>query len=177
MYDIETFKIDLKGLEEGETLMAYNIDDDFFEAIDALEVRKGKLKVDLSIHRAVDLFELIFHIKGFVYVPCDLCLDDMEQSIDTQDKLSVRFGEKYSEEGEHIMVEENESILDISWFIYEFIALNIPIRHVHVPGDCNSVMIDVLNKHAVTRSDEGDIKETMDPRWIKLKEIKNNIKD
>ncbi len=177
MCDIETFKIDLKGLKEGETLIEYSLNDDFFEAIEASEVRRGELKVELSVRRTSSFFELNFHTKGFVYVPCDLCLDDVEQSIDTQDRLIVKFGEEYSEEDNQVTVEENKGILDTSWFIYEFIVLNIPIKHVHAPGNCNAAMIDVLNQHTATRSGEGDMEETVDPRWMKLKEIKNNIKD
>lgn len=177
MCDIETFKIDLKGLKEGETLIEYSLNDDFFEAIGASEVRRGELKVELSIRKTTGFFELYFHTEGVVYVPCDLCLDDVEQSIDTHDRLIVKFGEEYSEEDNQVTVEENKGILDMSWLIYEFIVLNIPIRHVHTSGNCNVAMIDILNQHAATRSGKSDMEKTIDPRWMKLKEIKNNIKD
>ena len=38
-------------------------------------------------------------------------------------------------------------------------------------------MIDVLDAHAANRSGDEDEEEAIDPRWMKLKEIKNNIKD
>lgn len=177
MRDIEDFKIDLKSLNEDKTVKTFSLSDDFFEALDASEVRKGDLKVDLTIHRASNFFEFHFHTQGIVYVPCDLCLDDVELDIDSEDTLIVKLGDAYSEEDNHITVEEGEGILDTSWFVYEFIVLNIPIKRVHLPGECNTTMIEVLNQHSATRSGEGDGEETIDPRWSKLKEIKNNIKD
>lgn len=70
-----------------------------------------------------------------IHIPCDICLDDMDQSIETDNRLVVKFGEDYSEDDDLVTVAENEGILDVSWFIYEFIALNIPIKHVHAPGN------------------------------------------
>ena len=103
----------------------------------------------------------------------------MEQAIETDNRLIAKFGENYSEEDELVKVAEDEGILDIAWFIYEFIVLNIPIRHVHAPGKCNSAMIDVLNhfsplgeEPSAARSGEDNDEQTMDPRWAALSNLK-----
>ena len=36
-----------------------------------------------------------------VWVPCDRCLDDMELPISSSDKLMVKFGHEYAEEGDN----------------------------------------------------------------------------
>lgn len=95
----------------------------------------------------------------------------MEQSIETDDRLLVRFGEDYSEEDDLVIVAENEGILDVAWFIYEFIALNIPIKHVHAPGKCNPAMIEMLQEHSAARSGEEE-EEIVDPRWAALLKLK-----
>ena len=172
MCDLETFKLDLKALKQGKTSLQYVLDDSFFEAIDAPEIKKGKVNVELIAVRNNDLFELNFDIEGSVNIPCDLCLDDMEQPINTKDRLIVRFGEEYSEDDELVTLEEDPGVLDLSWFVYEFIALNIPIKHVHAPGKCNPDMIEMLDAHAANRSGHEDEEEVIDPRWMKLKEIK-----
>ena len=177
MCDLETFQLHLKMLKEGENRFKYSLDDVFFEAIDAPEVKSGKLDVELSAHRNADFFELNFHTKGWVNIPCDLCLDDMKQPIDTANRLLVKFGEAYSEDDEQVVVEENNPFLDLSWFIYEFIVLNIPIKHVHAPSKCNPEMIDMLHTHMATQGAGDNDQQAVDPRWMKLKEIKNNIKD
>jgi uncharacterized metal-binding protein YceD (DUF177 family) len=97
-------------------------------------------------------------------------------------------GKEYSEESDEIVViPEEEGEINIAWFLYEFIALNIPIKHVHEPGKCNRTMTKKLRKHTVIPieeeggeeekeplvEDDTDFEEnqqeTTDPRWDILK--------
>ncbi|MGN0281545.1 MAG: YceD family protein, partial [Prevotella sp.] len=137
MYSLEPFKIDLNSLKEGKNEFYFELNDEYFEAIDAPEIHRGALSASISIDRRSDTFELLFNVEGSVIVPCDICLDDMEQSIDAEGKLVAKFGEEYSEDDDLVTVAKDEGVLDVSWFIYEFIALAIPIKHVHAPGKCN----------------------------------------
>ena len=171
MCTIESFKIDLKALPQGVTNLEFKLDDEYFQAIDAPDIQRGELQSSLSINRTDDFFELNFHTEGVVHIPCDICLDDMDQSIETDDRLMVKFGDDYSEEDDLVIVAENEGMLDISWFIYEFIDLNIPIKHVHAPGKCNPAMIEMLQQHSAARSGE-EYEESVDPRWAALLKLK-----
>ena len=38
--------------------------------------------------------------------------------------------------------------------MYEFIALSIPMKHVHAPGKCNKAMTSKLSKHLKTNANE-----------------------
>ena len=49
MCGLQPFKIDLKGLKDDETRISFALDDSYFEAIDAPEVRKGDVAVDLLV--------------------------------------------------------------------------------------------------------------------------------
>ena len=170
--DLETLKIDLKGLNEGLNSFEFDLDDAYFKAIDAPEVSEGAVHVSLDIVRTSDdFFTLEFREKGTVVVPCNLCLDPMEQPIETTEHLGAKFGNEYSEDDDCVTVAENEGILDVSWLIYEFIALAIPIRHVHAPGKCNSAMTRALKEHSAARSGEGEEKP-IDPRWAALLKLK-----
>jgi len=171
MYSLEAFKIDLKGLQEGDNAFEYGLDDGYFEAIDAPDVRKGSLHVGLNVHRTDDFFELSFHIDGTVTIPCDLCLDDMEQPIVADERLVATFAEGGSDDDDQITVAEDEGILDVSWYIYEFIELHIPVRHVHAPGKCNAAMMKLLEEHSATRSGEGE-EAKVDSRWAALSKLK-----
>ena len=171
--DLDILKIDLKGLADGLNSFEFDLDDAYFKAVNAPEVSRGNVHVSLKIVRTQnDYFTLDFHEKGTVVLPCDLCLDDMEQPIETQQRLEAKFGNTYSEDGDLVTVPENEGILDVSWFVYEFILLALPIKHVHAPGKCNTAMIRVLEEHSAARSGSEDEK-SMDSRWealLKLKE-------
>ncbi len=171
--DLETLKIDLKGLEKGASHLDFDLDDTYFKAIDAPEVRRGCVRVSVDIVCTEnDFFTLDFHETGTVMVPCDLCLEPMEQSVETTQRLEAKFGTENSEEDDLVTVAEDEGILDVTWLLYEFIALAIPIKHVHAPGKCNPAMIRALEEHSAARSGQED-GVAVDPRWetlLKLKE-------
>ena len=173
MCTLETFKVDLKGLQTAETVLSYHLDEAYFEAIEAPDVREGELDVTLTVRKASEYFELDFHTEGVVHVTCDLCLDDMELPIVSDDHLFARFGESTLDEGDEIVtVDENEGILDTAWLIYEFISLAIPIKHVHAPGKCNAAMSKLLTEHDAARSSEAEEAKAVDPRWEALLKLK-----
>lgn len=171
MCSLEQFKIDLKGLTDEVTAFEFDLDKDFFAALDTTEVESGLLHVSLSIRKASGFFELQFHTVGTVDIPCDRCLDLMEQPIATDNRLTVKFDSTSSEDDETVIVDENEGMLDVSWLIYEFIALAIPIQHVHVTGKCNPAMTQALEELSADRSGDAESSQTVDPRWAKLAEL------
>ena len=175
MNSLESLKIDLKGLKDEETSLDFSLDDNYFGALDGADVKKGSLHVSVSIRKATGFFEFNFHTDGTVIIPCDRCLDDMELPVDTDNRLIVKLGSNYSEEDDIIVVPEDEGILDMAWFIYEFVALVIPIRHVHAPGKCNPAMTQALEELSADRSSDEESTQPIDPRWEKLKAL--NIKD
>ena len=175
MCSLEQFKINLKGLTAEETSLDFDLKDNYFESLDDSELKQGALHVSVSIRKATGFFELLFHTEGTVTVTCDHCLDDMSQDIETDNRLIVKFGAVNSEEDDIITVSEDEGILDLSWIIYEFIVLAIPIKHVHAPGKCNPAMSHVLEELSADRSSDEESAQPIDPRWSKLAEL--NIKD
>jgi len=152
------YKIPLKTLAPGVHTYEYELDRKFFEDIDGEEVRKGDVKVILNVRRASSSFELNFDIEGVIKVPCTRCLDDMNLDVDTESRLIVKFGSEYSEESDEIVIiPEVEGEINIAWFLYEFIALTIPIKHVHPRGECNRTVSSKFKKHqAVSADDEQD---------------------
>ena len=184
------YKIPLKSLPEGTQNYEYHLDDQFFKNIDGPEVQRGSVDVALSVKRTGGTFELKFAINGIILIPCDRCLDNMDFEVATNEHLYVKFGSEYSEENDDVViVPEAEGEINIAWFLYEFIALNIPMKHVHAPGKCNKGMVGKLSKHLRISADdeddddiavelpEGDISEgpqEIDPRWNELKKILDN---
>ncbi len=175
MCSLETLQIDFKALKDSEETREFDLHDDFFESLDGSQLEHGSLHVSVSIRKMAGFFELLFHTEGTVTVSCDRCLDDMDQPIETENRLLVKLGDTYSDDDDTVTIDENEGILDVSWFIYEFVMLAIPIKHVHAPGKCNSVMTQKLEElSGAVRSGEEEA-ETTDPRWSALSKLK--IKD
>ena len=162
----------------------YRLDNQFFLDLDASEVQKGQVNVILKVRKTSGVYQLDFHTKGKVVVICDRCLDEMEQLIETEYQLKVKLGSEYSEVDDIVVVPEEDGYINVAWFIYEFIALSIPMKHVHAPGKCNKDMESKLSKHLRVSADEEDEFENsdeseetshpIDPRWNELKKILDN---
>ncbi|MDR1092378.1 MAG: DUF177 domain-containing protein [Prevotella sp.] len=180
------YNIPLRGLSEGKHEFRYDLDKSFFALIDdgTAEVKKGDLKVAVSLKKTSAAFELNFNITGSVQIPCDRCLDDVSMDVDTKNKLIVKFGKEYSEESDEIVIiPEDDGEINIAWFLYEFIVLSLPAKKAHPAGTCNKAMSSRLNKHRARSSEDEDDQDEdsddasiddssySDPRWDSLKDI------
>ena len=180
--------VPLRSLKSDSYKFEYKLTNDFFVKIDSPEVGKGKLDVVLDVKKRGEAFEMNFDINGVVQVPCDRCLDDMALPIATQEKIFVKFGAEFAEEdGNVVIVPFEEGEINVAWFIFEFIALNIPMKHVHPYGKCNKAMTSKLKQVSAYEKDEDgdsdeqggfddeDMEKTeTDPRWDALKTIIGN---
>lgn len=191
MSKFEQYNIVLKDLAADSRTYEYNLDNEYFKKIDSPEVQFGNLKASVLVQKLNSAFELKFEIQGSITIPCDRCLDSMEQPILHKEKLMVKLGNEFSEEDEIVIVPESEGSINIAWFLYEFIVLNIPIKHVHAPGECNKAMVGKLKKHIIRHKDDEDTLDALDfeddedddfstnetqtdPRWDSLKDITDN---
>lgn len=189
MSKFSQYNIVLKDITNETRLFEFDLDDTFFKKIDSPEVQTGNIKAKVSVQKKLSTYELRFEISGSVSIPCDRCLDNMEQPIHYKEKLQVKFGDKFSEENEIVIVPEYEGAINIAWFLYEFIVLNIPIKHVHPIGECNKTMVTKLKKHIIRQKDDNeddsenelddnedffDNEPQTDPRWDSLQNITEN---
>ena len=172
MCNLEQFKVDLKALTEEVTPLEWELDDQFFEQLEDAQLQQGSVHVSGSIRKAVGFFELELQSVGTVRVPCDRCLEMMDQPVEADLRLIVKMGSEYTDDDDVITVDEAHPVLDTAWLIYESIALAVPIRHVHQPGDCNVAMSEKLEQLSAARSSDADAQDNIDPRWAKLKNLK-----
>jgi uncharacterized metal-binding protein YceD (DUF177 family) len=182
----DLYKVNLKDMQQDIQCFEYLLDNAFFTNIGGEDVQKGKVNISLTITKKEEMFYFIFQLNGTITISCDRCLDDMDYPIETTARLFVKFGKDYTEESDEIVViPKTEGIINIAWFLYEFVALAIPIKHVHAPGKCNKQMSSKLKKHTVKLSDddsfdeeansvivtdEEEMEESIDPHWDILKE-------
>lgn len=177
MGKLDRYKINLKNQKEDHLSLEFKIDDDFFKELESQDIQGGQVVCLLDIKQSSGNYILSFHSEGSVKVICDRCLDEMELPVDAANHLTVKFGPEASDEGDEVVtVAEDEGVIDVAWYIYEFIMLSLPIQHVHEEGTCNEGMMAELNKHAVSDDKEEDQsgEEETDPRWNELKKIMNN---
>lgn len=183
-----SYQIDLKNLTIGVHGYDYLLENGFFAGIEGDLVQKGKVRVHLTLRKSAMMFELDFHLEGTAVVPCDRCLDDVELPINTDSRLVVKFGEEYAEESDEVLIiPEDDGTIDLAWFLYEFVALAVPMKHVHAPGECNKEMYSELRKYRAVQAGEEDdfpdvsfdeddsgTRQPADPRWDALKNLIEN---
>lgn len=175
---LDAYKIDLKAMQGGAEMRSLVANDEFFAEVQGPEIQHGNVSLDLTVSEVAGAFKVTFSFDGEVEVICDRCLEPMVQPVSGEAELRVKLGETYEDDGDIIQVPEEDGVLDISWQVYEQIALQIPIRHVHADGECKAEMQEVLSEHEAgrseTRSEGKEVKETpTDPRWDALKKLLN----
>ena len=141
------FVINLKEQTTDVAEYQWTLDDGFFGGIEAAVVQQGHVDARLAVHKTSGAFELEFRFAGTVIVPCDRCLEDMSQPIDAEGELRVKLGDDYDDDGELVTIPYSDGKLDVAWYLYEFIALNIPLRHVHDDGQCGGDLDEILDNN------------------------------
>ena len=179
--DVNKYRIDLLSVGADPVKYEFALDNQYFKDIDGPEIQKGNVKAIVEVSRKHSSFVLKFKFEGSIVVACDRCLDDMDLPVYVESELKVRFGDEFRDDDEWVIVPEEEGYIDTAWFMYEFIALSIPIQHVHEEGQCNKEMMEKLNEHRSSFTDDDFAEdevdeptgEATDPRWNELKKILN----
>lgn len=158
--------------------------DDVFQEMGEY-IKKGNISAEAVCKKATEKeFTFMIHAEGNVFTPCDRCLEDVDLRIDIDNLLNVKIGEEDDDEGDVLVVADAKHKFDLTFLVYQFVALSLPVRRVHQPGMCNETMMSAFNSHQVARSEEeadedtailpsDNLKENLDHRWDKLKQLLN----
>jgi uncharacterized metal-binding protein YceD (DUF177 family) len=182
---MKEYYIAFKGLKDGAHIFEYRLGDAFFGLFEQSLVKKGDLKATVTLKKSSRMLELHFSIEGEVGTICDRCLGHLNIPVNCQETIYVNFGDEYDEPSEELVVlPHEEHSINLAQFMYEFIVVSLPIRHVHpdnedgTPG-CDPEMLAQLGEYMVdenTPADAGEETEDgerIDPRWEDLKKLKN----
>jgi len=179
------FLIPFVGLKLGKHHFEYQISKEFFENFDYDEFQNSDIKVNLVLEKGSNLLELNFKHKGTVNVPCDLTSEEFDLPIKGKMKLIVRFGDEFNNDNEELLIlPHGEFEIDVAQYIYEMIALSVPLKRVHPgvkDGTLQTEALTKLNELKVKDSsdseqakqikEESKQEEDIDPRWDKLKKL------
>ena len=186
MNKTKQYLIPFVGLKLGKHHFEYQISNAFFEIFDYDEFENSDIKVNVVLEKKSTMLELIFKHQGTVNVPCDLTSEDFDLPIEGEMKLIVRFGDAYNNDNEELLILPfGEFEVDISQYIYEMIALSVPLRRVHPGVKDGSLKTEalerlqelILEEHSEESEEQleedkiQDKQENIDPRWDKLKQL------
>ena len=107
-----------------------------------------------------------FSLEGEVTTLCDRCLGEMRVPIEGHETLNVRLSDEETSDDENVAIlPEGSFEIELAQWLYEYVAVRIPMQHMHPEGECDKDMTRYI-------SDEEQKEEEVDPRWAALKELK-----
>lgn len=164
----EDTTIRFSTLKPGKYTYHYALTDEFFDEWKNDEIQGGEVEIDVMMERMERMLMFDFRLAGKVTTQCDRCLGEIEVSIEGEEHLSARFSDTETTDDEEVVVLSESAVeIDLAQWLYEYVAVRIPLQHIHPEGECDP---------AVTRyiTDEDEEKENteIDPRWEALRNLK-----
>ena len=160
--------IQFSGLNPGVYTYSYSLDGDFFQRFENEELREGNVVFEVSMERSerILLFNFAFH--GTIKTTCDRCLGEMEIPVTGKEQLCVKFSDTETSNDENVAIlPESAFQIDIAQWMYEYVAIAMPIQKVHPEGHCDPEMLKYLSAE---NQPQNPAPET-DPRWDALKQL------
>lgn len=168
MGQIDDRIVRFSGMKSGVYVYNMLLDDTFFEAFKNEEIKGGKVHFDVKMERNERVTMLTFVFEGEVRTECDRCLGEMTVKVRGEEHLNVRFSESETTDDEQVVILPEEAHeLDLTPWLYEFVAVRLPLQHSHPDGVCDPEMVKYLVDEEHPHDDD-----YIDPRWEALKEMK-----
>lgn len=175
---MENFRVNIVGLSNKVHHFEYTFGDEFFKRFGENLISKGSFRADLAINKHETFLEVDFDIKGTARLICDRSLEEFDYPISIHRMVVFKYGDEDREITEEIMLIHRDTVsLELGQFIYEFLALAVPMKKLHPrfeEENEESEQSDEENGKIIYSSaaDEEEKDETTDPRWDKLKKLK-----
>ena len=170
------------GIKPGVYTYEMLLDDTFFEGFKNEEIKGGKVHFDVKMERNERVTMLTFSFEGEVRTECDRCLGEMTVEVSGEEHLNVRFSDSETTDDEQVVIlPEMAHELDLTPWLYEFVAVRLPLQHSHPEGECDPEMLKYIKVESEKwevesrgvppcTPDEDD--DYIDPRWEALRELK-----
>ncbi len=174
MSELREYQIPFVGMKLGVHHFNFELEETFFSHFEGSLVKESKIFVDIEFDKKDRLFVLNFDISGSITTDCDRCGQQFDLPIHGNYILYVKLGDKREEDVDNedvIWIPDNESMLDLSETMYEFVHLSLPIKKTHpdLPNGvmgCNPEILKLLGNL------EDD--QNKDPRWDILNNLNTN---
>ena len=148
----DDFIIPLNGLKPGKTAFEWQAGIEFFKKFENREIRAAEISVAAVVEKSGTYLGIDAELRGKVTLPCDRCGDDVELPVDSEIRLSVKFGPEPVMEEETVDCGEREVVylpeegadMDLSQTVYDFTCLSLPMQRTHREGECNPLAMKYI---------------------------------
>ncbi len=176
MEELKKYNIDIFSLAEKEHVYDYASGSGFFSESPQDLIENGRFEARLLLDKSSTMIRLDFHIKGVIEQVCDRTLEKYEEEVETENRIFLKFGDRDEELTDEIeMIQRNTARINVARYIYDFIALALPVKKLH-PRLRGEEEADDADEVLVYGHPKGDdpVSGEVDPRWEALKNIKQN---
>ena len=169
---MERYRVNILGLSLSIHHFEYDLGSEFLKKYDAGLVSEGSFKAQVDLDKRETFLDANFSIKGSVKLVCDRSLDEFDYPIDVSPKIIFKYGDEDKEISEDVvMIHHGTESLELGKFIYEFIALAIPMKKLHPRFEDETEDEGGI----IYTSESGEEKkDEIDPRWEMLKKLNKN---
>ncbi len=178
--EIKEFNIEIYKLANGIHKYNFEVKDSFFEHFENSLIEKGSALVVVELEKSDTFIKMGFDIQGMYELICDRSLESFFQHFSTHEKVIFKFGPEVQELDDDIyVILKNTQRLNIAQLVYEFISITIPMKKLHPRYENDLENEDEILIYSSEDEDQGNESEAqeekdIDPRWLKLKNLKNN---
>lgn len=179
----KVYAIEVPKLREGLNELEFEIDNGFFGHFEYSLIKEGSVHIKAAITKYQTHLDAVFQLKGVIVLHCDRCLEPYRHSFESEKRIIFSFidgtEEDEDEPGEDvIMIAKDEPTILLGSEFYDFISLEAPLRKVPPPDVhlCAPEVLALLGLNAKGEKLEESGKEDIDPRWAKLKKLKEDDK-
>ena len=170
---VPAYSVNIVGLSNKEHQFHYEFGDEFFRKYGADLVSEGKFLTDLLLTKHETFIEVVFKIKGTARLTCDRSLEPFDFPIEKDNKIVFKYGDEYQEiTDEIVIIPRDTATLELGQYIYEFIALAIPLKKLHPRFADEADDLEGKIVYSSEKSEEKEDEEEIDPRWNILKKLK-----
>jgi uncharacterized metal-binding protein YceD (DUF177 family) len=172
---VRSYTVHIVGLSKTTHPFEFEVGNEFFSQYGTGLISEGTLKAEVVLDKRETFIEAGFTITGSVRLICDRSLDGFDYPIRAEKKLVFKYGDSDQElSDEIIMIHRDTDRLDLGQYIFEFIALEVPIKKLHPRFSDEEEEEAGEGKIIYTSkpSGEDDNGEDIDPRWEILKKLK-----
>ncbi len=168
--------IQFNGLKSGKYEFNYALDGSFFEGFENEDLKDGSVDFAVDLKKKERLLMIKFVWNGTIKSICDRCLGELDIPVGGEQTICVKFSDtEISEDENMVYLPEDAYQIDLAQWMYELVAVSIPMQRVHSEGKCDPEMLKFIAEEA----DEQEVESSnvvrkdgeIDPRWNALKQL------
>ena len=160
------------GLKPGRYSYSFKLNGEFFDRFENEEIRDGKVDIEAVFEKTERVMLINFSLKGEVTTYCDRCLGEMRVPIEGTESLNIRLSDTEESDDENVAIlPEGAFEIDLAQWLYEYVAVRIPMQHMHAEGECDEATTGYIKSEEELKQEKEECNE-VDPRWEALKKLK-----